>query len=87
MEFPLPEEKKKVVHEYLDQFSFTKANYEFSYQYWAKGGRGWGRTFATGGTYTMKALMWYHHHHQPESQEWRPPIIMNALCKAAGLTH
>lgn len=86
MMFPLSETEKQVVHAYLDQYIFTKTNYEFSYQFWARGGRGWNRTFATGGTYTMKALMWYHHQFRPESHEWRPPVIMNALCEAAGLT-
>lgn len=87
MNFPLTEVEKKAVHAYLDQYTFTRPNYEISYHFWAKGGRGWNRTFATGGTYTMRALMWYHHHFKPGSEEWRPSVIMNALCEAAGLTH
>lgn len=87
IDFPLSEAQKQSIHTYLDQYTFTRPDYESSYQFWVKGGRGWNRTFATGGTYTMKALMWYHHKYRPGSEEWRPTIIMSALCKAAGLTH
>lgn len=84
--FPLSDAQKKSIHDYLDRYTFTKTNYEYSYQFWAKGGRGWNRTFATGGTYIMKALMWYHHKHKSGSEEWRPTVIMTELCQAAGLT-
>lgn len=81
--YPLPTAHKQTIFNFLDTFNFTKQHYEQGYRYWAKGGRGWDRTFATGGTYTMKALMWYQHIHKPKSKEYRARIIMNALCHAA----
>lgn len=84
--YPLSGPHKQAVCNFLDQFKFTHEQYDHSYRFWAKGGHGWSRTFATGGTYTMKALMWYHHHHKPNSKEWRPRIIVNALCVAAAAT-
>ena len=84
--YPLSTARKQIIFNFLDTFSFTQQHYEPSYRYWAKGGHQWNRTFATGGTYTMKALMWYHHQHKPNSKEWRPSIIMSALCREAGVT-
>lgn len=80
VKFPLSTEHKSVVHDYLDQFVFTKENGDYSYQFWGKGQKAWNRTFATGGTYTMKALMWYHHIHKPKSKEYRARTIMKNLC-------
>ncbi len=85
--YPLSTLHKQALYEFLDKFVFSREQYEHSYQSWAKGGKGWMRTFAAGGTYTMKAIMWYHlHGGHGTSKEWRPTVIMNALCRAAGIT-
>jgi len=83
--YPLSVKNKNIVRVFLRQFSFTRSHYDFSYSRWYMGGRGWDRTFCSGGTDTMNALMWYHHIYKPGSKEWRPKIIMNALCNESGI--
>lgn len=84
--YPLSTQHKQILYNFLDKFVFSNEQYEHSYQSWAKGGKGWDRTFATGGTYTMKAIMWYHVFGGHGTKECRPRVIMNALCRAAGIT-
>ena len=57
---------------------FTKEQRDFSYQKWAKGGKGWFLA-RQGGVGVMLMLCWYHHIYKLGSAEWRPKIIINAL--------
>ncbi len=58
--------------------SFSKEQRFFSYQKWAKGGRGW-NVAQQGGKGVMLMLCWYHHVFKPKSAEWRPKVIISAL--------
>lgn len=84
--FPLLTSDKTKAHDYLDQFAYTKEMYESSYHCLAKYDGAWKRTFATGGTYTMRAIMWYQHIHKPNSKESRPRFIMSELCRLADIS-
>ncbi len=77
--YPLNNQQKEIVRNLLRGFTFTRKQWEYSYHKWAPGGHAWNRTFASGGTDTMFALMWYHHVYKPGSKEWRPKIIMDAF--------
>ncbi len=75
----LTEAERKSINAFLPtQTNFTKDQYWTSYQNWWRGGRGW-HPLQQGGTGQMKALMWYQHRHKPNSKEWRPKIIIEAL--------
>ena len=75
---------------FLDRFTYTKAMWEESYEYWHKGesleGEYWQRKSGLGGTYTMQALMWYRHIHRPGTPIYRPSLILEALCVATAAT-
>jgi hypothetical protein len=64
---------------------FTRDEYWASYQNWWRGGRGWD-CLQLGGTGQMRILMWYQHRYKPNSREWRPKIIIEALLKSATKT-
>lgn len=81
IDYPLNIEQKIAIRRYLDQFEFTRKECDLSYASWAHGGSGWDKTFNSGGSDTVRAIMWYQHRWKAPSREWRPSIIMNALCK------
>jgi len=72
---------------FLDGHAYTAAMYWACYEWWSRGetleGGYWSRRSGLGGTYTMRALMWYRHHHRPGSPVYRPSTILAALCFAA----
>ena len=76
----LTAEQRTKINDFLfnHKFNFTRDEYWKSYQNWWRGGRGW-QVLQQGGTGQMFALMWYQHRHKPNSKEWRPRIIINAL--------
>ncbi|WP_193200690.1 hypothetical protein [Nostoc sp. MG11] len=75
------EQQAELAMKFLNQFQFSRQHREFSYRYWKTGGYGWNGC-QMGGTYQVKALMWYHFVYKPSSKEWRPSIILTALEKA-----
>ena len=78
----------KLSHEQLRQIDnwvefrakrdYSKQQRDFSYQKWHLGGRGWNK-ICQGGVGQMLVLCWYHHQFKPNSSEWRPKIIIDAL--------
>ena len=52
---------------------------------WARSERGWNRVVDFGGTDFNLALTWYQYAHKPGSKEWRPKVIVCAICGAAGV--
>lgn len=58
--------------------NFSREQRDFSYQKWAKGGKGW-NVARQGGVGVMLMLCWYHHEYKPKSAEWRPKVIIGAL--------
>jgi hypothetical protein len=52
-----------------------------AYQTWAKNGTAWKKQLGAGGTYTMRALLWYQHVRKPGSTDSRPGIILNAIAE------
>lgn len=70
----------------IDEFIFTdlakkdwtREQRDYSYGKW-KGRRTWGITHQ-GGTGILLMLCWYHHIYKKNSNEWRPAIIIAALC-------
>lgn len=60
--------------------------WEWSYPTWARNAAAWDRQLGTGGTYTMRAIMWYQHVYKPGSTDSRPGIILNAISKTLNLT-
>ncbi|WP_109745156.1 hypothetical protein [Arcicella aurantiaca] len=75
-----PEQKKQIDTwvEFRAKRDFTKEQRDFSYQKWYKGGRGWNK-ICQGGVGQMLILCWYHHQFKPNSNEWRPSIMINCL--------
>ena len=62
----------------------TRSQWEKAYQSWQLGGNAW-RKLRSGGTDIQTCLAWYQFIHKPGSREWRPSIIIDAVCRAAGL--
>ena len=54
--------------------------FEASYSTWSRNAWAWDRRLATGGTYTLRAIMWYQHVARPGSTDSRPGIILTAIC-------
>lgn len=81
IQYPLTLEDKQRVRDFLSGFSFTPEQYDYSYPKWGKSPHSWDRTFQSGGTDIVNALMWYHHVYKPDSKEYRAKIIMNALVR------
>lgn len=69
----------------LDVYALTgkthRELFDASYSTWARNGRAWERRLAAGGTYTLRAIMWYQHVYKPGSTDSRPGIILGAICK------
>lgn len=64
----------------------TKEQWHQSYCSWARGGDAWGPALRwDGGTTIRYLLVWYQFLLHPASKEWRPSIIVEAACLAAGL--
>lgn len=63
----------------------TEEQWWKSYHSWCHGGRAWNK-LQSGGSDIETALAWYQHIHKPGSKEWRPSIIIDAVCRAAGLS-
>lgn len=64
----------------------TNEQWHESYCSWLHGGDGWGPALRwDGGTAIRYCLVWYQFIHKPGSKEWRPSIIVEAVCLAAGL--
>ena len=53
--------------------------FDTSYSTWARNGRAWDRRLGTGGTYTLRAIIWYQHVYRPGSTDSRPGIILPAI--------
>ena len=53
--------------------------WEASYPTWNRSATAWDRQLATGGTYTLRAIMWYQHVHRPGSTDSRPGVILDAI--------
>lgn len=62
----------------------TREQWMESYQSWVHGGHGWNR-LRSGGTDINTAIAWYQWVYKPGSKEWRPSIIIDAVCHCAGL--
>lgn len=77
----LTEEQSQASMHFLDGFTFTQKQWERSYPQWSKGGKGWDNC-RMGGTYQMKAIMWYHYCRHKPNYEWRPSLILKALKEA-----
>lgn len=52
-----------------------------SYPTWGRVGRAWDHQLGTGGTYTMRAIVWYQHIHKPGSTDSRPAVVLKAIAE------
>lgn len=84
---PLTPEQIEAVRMFLDEAArgLTREQWSQSYQSWGHGGRRAWDMLRSGGTHQHSAVAWYQHTHKPGSKEWRPAIIIDAVCRAAGL--
>lgn len=60
--------------------------YNKSYPTWARTARAWDALIGTGGTYTMRAIMWYQHIYRPGSTDSRPAVIIKAILETMDKT-
>ena len=60
----------------------TRDQWQSAYSSWWRGGNGWNK-LRSGGTDIQTCLAWYQSIHKPGSKEWRPSIIIDAVCRAA----
>lgn len=71
---------------FLDGFWFTTEQYWAVYPDWSRGEAlerdYWNRNSGLGGTYTMRAIMWYRFVYKPGGATYRPSVILDALCLA-----
>ncbi|MGI4873193.1 MAG: hypothetical protein ACRYFX_18690 [Janthinobacterium lividum] len=78
----------KTLRDYLRNTvtGLTNDQWHESYCSWSRGGDGWGPALRwDGGTTIRYCLAWYQFLHRPGSKEWRPSLIVEAACLAAGL--
>jgi hypothetical protein len=72
---------------FLDQFKYSAEMYWASYCDWNRGDNlernYWSTRSGFGGTYTMRAIMWFQHIHRPGSKVYRPSVIMRNLRREA----
>lgn len=74
----LTQTEAKRIMDFLDSFTFTQKQWERSYPQWSKAPHGWNGC-RMGGTYQMKAIMWFHYCRHKPNYEWRPSLILKAL--------
>lgn len=55
--------------------------WEASYPTWGRLANAWMHRLGTGGTYTLRAIVWYQHVHKPGSTDSRPKIVLAAICE------
>ena len=60
----------------------TRDQWQSAYSSWWRGGYGWNK-LRSGGTDIQTCLAWYQSIHKPGSKEWRPSVIIDAVCRAA----
>ena len=70
----------------LDVYALTgkthRELFDTSYPTWSRNARAWDRRLATGGTYTLRAIMWYQHVWRTGSTDSRPGVILDAITEA-----
>jgi hypothetical protein len=71
-------------HLFVASPGVTRDKYWKSYHSWGNSNckRAWYR-YQFGGTWIVACIYWYQHIHKPQSSEWRPKIIMDAVLTAA----
>ncbi len=84
----LTPEKRIAVIEWLgrlDVYAITgkthRELFDTSYPTWIRNATAWDRQLCTGGTYTLRAIMWYQHIYKPGSTDSRPGVILEAILK------
>lgn len=84
--YPATKAEKLHVRAFVErQSGFSREQWEQAQQSWGHSGfRGWW-VLETGGTGQTTAVAWYQHIYKPGSMECRPAVIIDALCRAAGI--
>ena len=84
---PQSEDDVTLIRSFLayQRTQLTRDRWQLAYSSWWRGGYGWNK-LRSGGTDIQTCLAWYQSIHKPGSKEWRPSIIIDAVCQAAGVT-
>lgn len=53
--------------------------FDASYSTWSRNATAWKRRLGAGGTYTLRAIIWYQHVARPGSTDSRPGVILAAI--------